>query len=168
LHDLSVIFWLMPAQLPHMPLRKYRLLALVAAACYLLACQQHSGSEIASDPHSIRRGQYYYDLYCSSCHSLNNQSIGPALAGITGKEGTEWLKSFIRDAPALIDSGDKRAKALFASYRQYMPAFPMLQDSNIDCIWPTSMPNRPQRLLLQTPSDSQIPFRTAFLFRIMW
>lgn len=124
----------MPAQLPHMPLRKYLLPALVAAACYLLACQQNSGSEIASDPHSIRRGQYYYDLYCSSCHSLNNQSIGPALAGITGQEGTEWLKSFIRDAPALIDSGDKRAKALFASYRQYMPAFPMLQDSNIDCI----------------------------------
>ena len=123
----------MPTQIPGMLLCKYRLLPILALF-YLVACQAPSSTEIANDPHSIERGKYYYDLYCSSCHSLNNQSIGPALAGITELEDPDWLRSFIRNAPEMIDGGDKRAKALLATYRQYMPAFPMLQDSNIDCI----------------------------------
>lgn len=85
-----------------------------------------------SDSAMVAGGEQLFQQHCSSCHSIDQQGIGPALGGITGEVPDDWLRAFIRDPQQLINAGDPRADALFKKYNVYMPAFSWLSDQELD------------------------------------
>jgi cytochrome c551/c552 len=74
---------------------------------------------------------------CSMCHSINEDKIGPALAGTAARWGkdAEKLKAFIRNSQAYINTGDPYATALYEKWnRSNMPAFPNLTNKELDAL----------------------------------
>ena len=115
----------------------------VLCAIFLSACSQSKPEEATESPEeaafvrdelSVQHGQELFNMYCASCHNFDENSIGPNLSGVTTEVDKEWLVSFINNAPKVIDSGDDRAQELYATYKQYMPAFTMLEEEQIEHI----------------------------------
>jgi len=79
-------------------------------------------------------GQKVYRSYCASCHKVERAMTGPQLGGINEKYAgdEEWLYSWIRNAPALINAGDPKAVALYEEWGTMMQANPTLTDADID------------------------------------
>ena len=63
-------------------------------------------------------GQQLFSDNCTACHKLGGKLVGPDLVGVTERRSEEWLKSFITNSKALIESGDKDAKAIFEEYNK--------------------------------------------------
>ena len=80
----------------------------------------------------IQHGMEVFNLHCASCHDFAENGIGPNLSGITSEVEKEWLVSFIKNPPAMIEGGDERAVALFEKYKSYMPPFPTLDEDEIE------------------------------------
>lgn len=123
--------------------RRYATAALsfVGVACVALimlsSCSTSSKSddeEIATDSVAIARGHELFFRDCSSCHGFRQDGIGPQLAGVTREVSAAWLRGFIRNPGAMIDSGDERAQVLLASYKTIMPAFPHYTDEDLNDI----------------------------------
>lgn len=96
-----------------------------------------SGSDqhaISTDPATIALGQNTFSQNCSACHSFSNDGIGPQLGGITSAVSVDWIKSFIRDPEAVIESGDERATVLYEKYKTIMPSFAGYTDEQINSI----------------------------------
>jgi mono/diheme cytochrome c family protein len=87
---------------------------------------------IANDSVSISQGQALFQTNCSGCHNFRHDGIGPNLSGITETDSVIWLKDFIRDPKAMIDSGSDRAKKLLADYHSVMPSFNALKNEELD------------------------------------
>ncbi|MFP4506538.1 MAG: PQQ-dependent sugar dehydrogenase [Cyclobacteriaceae bacterium] len=119
--------------------RKLVYFALLPALQFcLFACDsQRSSTEESTylqDAEAIQKGERLFSRYCASCHAFDQNLIGPNLSGVTKVAGHEWLTSFIRNAPEMIEQGDPRATELFAQYKQYMPAFTSLEDEEVASI----------------------------------
>ncbi len=100
-------------------------------------CATASGQQptsYLSDKATLEKGEQLFQNNCSACHNFLQKGIGPNLGGVTSAVSSNWLKKFIRNAPAVINSGDTRATRLLAEYKQVMPSFPTLKDSDIDAI----------------------------------
>jgi glucose/arabinose dehydrogenase/mono/diheme cytochrome c family protein len=82
----------------------------------------------------LARGQQLFETNCSACHNFLQKGIGPNLGQVTLQTSPEWLISFIRNAPGIITAGDTRGKQLFEEYKQYMPPFPQLTDSDLQAL----------------------------------
>ena len=93
---------------------------------YLSACNSKTTSSedtIATDSAAIASGQATFSQDCSACHGFTQDGIGPQLGGITSMVSSEWIKKFITDPKAIIESGDARAYDLYEKYKTYMPSF---------------------------------------------
>lgn len=96
----------------------------------------------ACDDDKFAEGRQLFVNNCSSCHDLFNEGVGPALKGISYRQGIEWNFSFIRNSSKRIAKGDIYAVQLFEKYnRVEMPSFPEMSDEQIweilkyiDCI----------------------------------
>ncbi|UHG94087.1 PQQ-dependent sugar dehydrogenase [Spirosoma oryzicola] len=88
----------------------------------------------STDKQVLAKGQQLFQQNCTACHNFLQKGIGPNLAGVTSEVTPEWLKSFIRNAPQKIEQKDARAVRLFAEYKQYMPTFSQLSDSDTDAL----------------------------------
>ncbi len=101
-------------------------------------CSCHGGSSskdnISSDSAVIASGEALFNQYCSSCHNMQQNGMGPKLAGITTTVSTAWLRHFIADPQQVISSGDKRASQLFREYKTLMPSFAALKDNDVDAL----------------------------------
>ncbi|MDH5400797.1 MAG: cytochrome c, partial [Cyclobacteriaceae bacterium] len=77
-------------------------------AGYMVACQP-SGTvgEIKEADHSIAKGQAAFTQNCSTCHNFKRDDIGPRLGGVTEQVTDEWIKTFIKNPQAVIESGDE-------------------------------------------------------------
>lgn len=89
----------------------------------------HSG-----DKQIIAKGESLFQQNCATCHNFQQKGIGPNLAGVPAETSPEWLLKFIRNPAEIIQSGDPRAKALFAEYKTTMPPFASLSDAEIQSI----------------------------------
>ena len=92
--------------------------------------------EAQAEP-TYEAGAKLFKQNCSSCHKMQGKLVGPALEGAAAKYAgqEEWLKKWIRNAPALIKSGDEQAVALWNQYnQQQMTAFPQFSDENLESI----------------------------------
>jgi glucose/arabinose dehydrogenase/mono/diheme cytochrome c family protein len=105
-------------------------LALVVIALSLMQCKKH----YASDETTIASGKELFTKYCASCHSLEQDGMGPPLGGITNLLSEEALIDFIKNPSHAIEAGEQRAVALKARYKQVMPAYDWLQDNEISAI----------------------------------
>jgi mono/diheme cytochrome c family protein len=79
-------------------------------------------------------GQKVFRTYCAACHKIDKDMTGPKLGGVNEKYAgdMEWLYSWIKNAPALINSGDAKAVALYEQWGTMMQANPTLTDGDID------------------------------------
>jgi glucose/arabinose dehydrogenase/cytochrome c2 len=102
----------------------------------LPACVQNKAEEdtYLSDEQSVLNGEELFNQYCAACHNFETTEIGPNLSGVTAEESKQWLASFIKNAPQVIESGDERAVQLFEEFNQYMPAFTMLGEPDIEAL----------------------------------
>jgi mono/diheme cytochrome c family protein len=81
------------------------------------------------------QGRETFRTYCSSCHSVHKEIVGPMLASITKKRTEEWLTRFIRNSQQVIASGDEYAKFIYMQYNHtVMPSFDELSQQEIDDI----------------------------------
>ncbi|MDW3647225.1 MAG: cytochrome c [Bacteroidia bacterium] len=88
---------------------------------------------------SWRNGKQIFESNCTTCHTLNRQSIGPKLGDLCGKYNAsdkDWLKRWISNSPRMIfDDKDPRAIALWeANNKAAMNAFPGFSDQQLDDI----------------------------------
>lgn len=80
-------------------------------------------------------GKQLFKANCASCHKLNEDMTGPALAGVTQRRSNEWLHKWITNSQALIASGDPDANALWEKWKPTpMTAFTTLKSEEIDNI----------------------------------
>ncbi|MEM9722722.1 MAG: PQQ-dependent sugar dehydrogenase, partial [Bacteroidota bacterium] len=110
------------------------ILPLLFLSCEEIASSTSTKNTYARGEMSIQHGMELFNQYCASCHSFSENGIGPNLAGVTSEVDKEWLVSFVQNAPAAIEGGDKRAVELFETYKQYMPPFPMIQGEDLEDI----------------------------------
>ncbi|GAB3317023.1 hypothetical protein GCM10027299_07940 [Larkinella ripae] len=88
----------------------------------------------STDKAVLTKGQQLFQQNCTACHNFLQKGIGPNLASVTLEVPPAWLKTFIRNAPEVIKSGDARAYALVEEYKQTMPAFTHLSAGDIDAL----------------------------------
>lgn len=86
------------------------------------------------DSSEIQRGQQLFQTNCSACHNFQQKGIGPSLERVKAQVPADWLKKFIHNAPAVIAQGDARANSLFADYKQMMPAFTALEETDLNAL----------------------------------
>jgi len=78
-------------------------------------------------------GEALFKANCTACHAVDKRVMGPALAGIDQRHDREWLHKWIKNAPAMVASGDAAAVKIFNEYNQApMTPFPQLSDADID------------------------------------
>jgi mono/diheme cytochrome c family protein len=84
---------------------------------------------------SAASGQKIYKQYCTSCHKINGELVGPALKDVYKRRSEEWLVKWIRNNAELRKSGDKDAIAVWEKYaKNEMPSFTNLSDDDIKSI----------------------------------
>ena len=104
---------------------------------YLSSCNSGTtvdNSSISKDSATISAGEVSFTRYCSGCHNLRQDGIGPKLGGITAEVPVDWIQHFIRDPKKIIESGDKRAEDLIKKYKVAMPSFASLKDDEVNSI----------------------------------
>jgi mono/diheme cytochrome c family protein len=79
----------------------------------------------------IEEGRVLFSSRCASCHNVNQQLTGPALAGVEQRRSMEWIVGFVRSSRSMISGGDSAAVALYGKYRTPMPDHPDLTEENI-------------------------------------
>ncbi|HEX8350596.1 MAG TPA: c-type cytochrome [Hymenobacter sp.] len=97
------------------------------------------------DAAAISAGDALFKAQCAQCHAVNEQVVGPALAGITKRRPVSWLIPWIKNSSKVVASGDEYAVALYNKYnKQQMPSF-ALSDKEITSIiaWVTSQEGAP-------------------------
>lgn len=104
---------------------------------FLYSCspaKKEFGLEISTDASQILQGKTIFEQQCSTCHNFNEDAIGPNLSGLTRQVETQWIREFIKNPAAVIESKDPRAVELLAKYKTQMPGFPALSDPDIDAL----------------------------------
>ena len=80
-------------------------------------------------------GKALFNANCAACHKLDAKMTGPALRGVTERQSSEWLHSWIKNSQAMVKSGDSYAVKIFEEYnKSIMTSFPQLSDADIDNI----------------------------------
>jgi mono/diheme cytochrome c family protein len=81
---------------------------------------------------SIDEGKALFTTRCTSCHNVNKQMVGPALANVDQRRNMEWIISFVNSPKSMIAKNDKDAIALFNQFNQVtMPDHSDLTADNI-------------------------------------
>ena len=86
------------------------------------------------DPITLTKGKELFARHCISCHGLETEGIGPRLGGVTLLLSEKELKSFIQNPDEVIASGNERATALHARYKQPMPAYKWMTNKDIHSV----------------------------------
>jgi cytochrome c551/c552 len=83
----------------------------------------------------VEEGRALFQSRCASCHNVNKQLTGPALAGISERRSMDWLVGFITSSKRMISRGDQEAVALFEKFNRVpMPDHPDLTREHIASI----------------------------------
>ena len=111
-------------------------IALLPLLFFFCSCHFNSSQQdaISSDSAVIASGETLFNQHCASCHNMQQNGIGPKLAGITTEVSAEWLRHFILNPEHTIASGDERATKLFKEYKTMMPSFAVLKDNDVDAL----------------------------------
>jgi mono/diheme cytochrome c family protein len=113
-----------------------RTLLLCLAFLALVSCNSSPDNNtlISPDTAVIAAGRAIFEKNCTSCHSFDRDDIGPALGGITTHTPVDWIKKFIADPSAIMQSDDTIAARLRKKYHSVMPSFPQFTDSELNSI----------------------------------
>lgn len=109
----------------------------VTAASFLLSgCTGRkqatsAGIQLAN---SDLQGKELFTTHCVSCHTMEQEEIGPRLGGVTSLLSEKELIAFIKNPNHAIESGNARAVSLSKRYKMIMPPFDFLKDDEIRSI----------------------------------
>lgn len=82
----------------------------------------------------IAAGDALFKGNCAQCHAVNEQVVGPALAGITKRRPISWILPWVKNSSKVVATGDDYAVALYTRFNeQQMPSF-ALSDKEITLI----------------------------------
>lgn len=76
----------------------------------------------------VEEGKTLFMSRCASCHNVNKQLVGPALAGVHERRSIDWIVSFVASSQSMIKDGDKDAIALFEKFNKV----PMPDHTDLD------------------------------------
>ena len=94
---------------------KTKLLAvLLTVASATQAIHSFAGNSVVSP----EKGKTIFTTRCTSCHNVNAQLVGPALANVEQRQTTDWIISFVHSPKAMIQKNDKDAVALYNQFNQ--------------------------------------------------
>ncbi len=94
-----------------------------------------SAAATAETPALDGKGEQLFKENCKSCHKVHEESVGPALSGISKRRSADWLHSWIKNNAVFRASGDKEAIAIYEKYKKAeMTAFPTFTNEDIDAI----------------------------------
>ena len=89
----------------------------------------------AATPALDGKGEQLFKENCKSCHKVHEESVGPALSGVSKRRSADWLHSWVKNNAVFRASGDKEAVAIYEKYKKAeMTAFPTLANEDIDAI----------------------------------
>ncbi|MBS1748961.1 MAG: PQQ-dependent sugar dehydrogenase [Bacteroidetes bacterium] len=119
--------------------KSYKIIPIALLPLLYLFFSCHPGTSsgqdsISNDSALIAGGELLFNQNCASCHNMNQNGIGPKLAGITSEVSIEWLRHYILNPEQTIASGDERANKLFKEYKTMMPSFDSLKESDLDAL----------------------------------
>lgn len=94
---------------------------------------------------------------CASCHSIEQDLVGPALKGVTERRDSAWLYGFIINSQEMIQAGDPIAVELFNRFNKVpMPSHPHLSTEEITAIL-NHIDSEAEETASQTASTHPIP-----------
>jgi mono/diheme cytochrome c family protein len=109
----------------------------VTEEIHSLPASQTTAPNPAASPEeaaAVAAGDALFKGNCAQCHAVNEQVVGPALAGISKRRPVSWLIPWIKNSSKVVASGDDYAVALFNKFnKQQMPSF-ALSDKEITSI----------------------------------
>src|SRR5688500_13608125 len=108
--------------------------AVIIAIFITLLFWKNDADLYTDDELILSQGKKLFTTHCISCHGLEEEGIGPRLGGITLLLSENDLMDFIRNPEKAVTSGNERARALHAKYRQTMPSYEWLDDNSIHSI----------------------------------
>jgi cytochrome c551/c552 len=83
----------------------------------------------------VEEGKAIFTTRCASCHNINKNMTGPALAGIDERRSMDWIVAFVKSSQGMVKKGDKEAVAVFEQFNKIpMPDHPDLSEANIHSI----------------------------------
>jgi cytochrome c2 len=84
---------------------------------------------------SLTDGKTIFTSRCTSCHNVNAQVVGPALANVDQRHSVDWIVSFVHSPKTMIAKNDKDAVALYNRFNQIvMPDHSDLSSDDIKSI----------------------------------
>lgn len=87
---------------------------------------------LSADALPVEEGKALFMSRCASCHNVNKQLVGPALAGVDERRPIEWITKFIHSSQSLIKAGDTAALALYQRFNKVpMPDHNDLSENDI-------------------------------------
>ena len=93
-----------------------------------------TGEGTAADDAAISEGASLFNTYCTVCHAINQQLVGPALADVHERRDMDWIISFVQNSQRVIQSGDEYAVNLYNDFNKtLMPPFD-LSDEQVTSI----------------------------------
>lgn len=89
----------------------------------------------AATPALDGKGEQLFKENCKSCHKIHEESVGPALSGVSKRHDAAWLHSWVKNSSVMIASGDKAAVEVYERYdKAVMTSFPTFTNEDIDAI----------------------------------
>ncbi|RZK23985.1 MAG: cytochrome c [Hymenobacter sp.] len=89
----------------------------------------------AGDMAAINNGDALFKSNCAQCHAVNEQVVGPALAGITKRRPIAWIVPWVQNSAKVVASGDEYAVKIFNDNgKQQMPSFALKKKEIEDII----------------------------------
>ena len=83
-----------------------------------LHAQEANATSSGLNADLVSAGAVLFKNNCQVCHEVHEQKVGPALADVTTRQTTEWIKKFIINSQKVIQSGDEYAVALYNKFNQ--------------------------------------------------
>ncbi len=90
-----------------------------------------TGAISSAQAQDAAAGGAIFKQKCTACHAIGKVVIGPDLKGVDARRDEAWLLKWIKNAPALIASGDATAKEVEKFSPAAMSGFPELSDDDI-------------------------------------
>ena len=103
----------------------------ISLTCSVFSYTPSTGDIDPADPR-LMEGMKLFKANCASCHDVNKESTGPALANVWERwESEDLIKQWIKNNVALTASGNAYAAKITASKPTAMTTFPSMQDQQI-------------------------------------
>jgi len=94
---------------------KIRLSVISLTMLLMLSAKSSFADDVVVSPD---KGKTIFTTRCTSCHNVNAQLVGPALANVEERRPVEWIISFVNSPQAMISKKDKDAVALYNKFNQ--------------------------------------------------